>query len=173
MRQVFSLKKLPNGIRSKNNSMYAITIQRNIKSNSIPTVALLRRWARATLMRHVAAADVTIRITNTNEMTELNQTWRNKKGPTNVLSFPLYTPTKNDVKPLLGDIILCAEVVFAEATEQNKTPEQHFAHMVVHGMLHLIGFDHENIIDAEKMEAEEILILADLGFENPYLINKK
>lgn len=148
--------------------MYTITVQRKFKSTLIPTVAKLRHWARQTLMQHVAAADVTIRVTDIAEMTHLNQTWRHKSGPTNVLSFPMNVPKTGDIKPLLGDIILCAEVIFSEAKTQHKTIEAHFAHMVVHGMLHLIGFDHENKIDAEKMEAEEVFILKKLGLNNPY-----
>lgn len=148
--------------------MYTIAIQRCVKSNALPSLALMRRWARATLKAHVVAAEVTIRITDEDEMTTLNQTWRHKNGPTNVLSFPLDVPAKNETKPLLGDIVICFPVIEREAKAQHKTIEAHFAHMVVHGMLHLIGFDHEVAQEAEVMEAEEVRILQMLGFRDPY-----
>ncbi|MDX1902291.1 MAG: rRNA maturation RNase YbeY [Gammaproteobacteria bacterium] len=148
--------------------MYEITIQRQVKSDALPSPARFRRWALAVLKAHVFAAEITIRITDAIEMAELNQKWRHKKGPTNVLSFPLEVPKKGEKSPLIGDIVICLEVILREAAEQHKTPETHFAHMVVHGILHLIGFDHENTSDAETMEAEEIHILKTLGFKNPY-----
>jgi len=148
--------------------MYNIAVQRQIKNVNVPRVIDFREWALAVLSKHVFAAEITIRITDENEMSELNETWRHKKGPTNVLSFPLDVPKKNETKPLLGDIVICAEVIFREAASQHKTIKAHFAHMVVHGILHLIGYDHENINDAEIMETEEILILKKLGFNNPY-----
>ena len=100
-------------------------------------------------------------------MTELNSQYRHKAYPTNVLSFPFDMPDIEET-PFLGDIVICASVVNEEAIEQNKLPEAHWAHMVVHGTLHLLGYDHETEADANIMEPEETHILHRLGFANPY-----
>jgi probable rRNA maturation factor len=132
----------------------------------IPGVVLLKRWATAALKKCKSRAELTIRIVDVKEMTELNTTYRHKKGPTNVLAFPFEMP-------ILGDIVICAEVVNREAQEQNKIAKAHWAHMVVHGTLHLLGFDHVNEKDADLMEAEEIKILQTLGFPDPYQLSSQ
>ena len=102
------------------------------------------------------------------EGTQLNRRWRKATGPTNVLSFP--AEGVEDYAPgLLGDIVICAPVVNNEARQQNKAIDAHWAHMVIHGILHLSGYDHENPEDAEKMESFEITILESLGYKNPYI----
>ena len=151
--------------------MYEITIQRMIVAKSLPATVKFKRWATAVLKNKMPSAELTIRIVDKNEMTALNSTYRHKNKPTNVLSFPLDMPVdQNETIPLLGDIIICADVVSEEALEQEKSLEAHWAHMVVHGTLHLLGYDHEKDSDAEIMEAEEIHVLTELGFDNPYCV---
>jgi len=100
------------------------------------------------------------------EIQELNAEWRDKDKPTNVLSFP--TPGRLEARPLLGDIVIAYETVAREAEEQAKTLREHTAHMVIHGFLHLIGYDHETSADAETMEALERRIASELGLRDPY-----
>lgn len=143
--------------------MHQIVIQYAVPQKT-PGSVLLKRWATAALPKKFRnPVEVTIRIVSRKEMTKLNEGYRQKKGPTNVLSFPLEYP-------MLGDIIICADVVNREAKEQNKTPRAHFAHMVVHGTLHLLGYDHVKDDEAVKMEKLEIKILKSLGFPNPYKV---
>lgn len=110
---------------------------------------------------------MSIRIVDEQEITGLNAAYRKKNQPTNVLSFP-YEPLPGVNVPLLGDIVICAVVVARQAQQQGKTLQQHWAHMVVHGLLHLLGYDHVKQADAEEMEMLEINILSQLGFPNPY-----
>ncbi|HSW69204.1 MAG TPA: rRNA maturation RNase YbeY [Gammaproteobacteria bacterium] len=152
--------------------MYDIIIQRTVAGKSLPTAAKLKRWVTAALKNKMESAELTIRIVDKAEITELNSTYRKKNKPTNVLSFPFDMPEECDEIHILGDIIICADVVHEEALEQDKTLEAHFAHMVVHGTLHLLGYDHEKDSDAEIMEAEEIKILNNLGINNPYQVVK-
>lgn len=144
--------------------MREIQVQRRVAAEGIPSAASLRRWAEAALGS--AAGDVAIRIVDETESRELNQRFRHKDRPTNVLSFP-YDGETLDV-PVLGDLVICAPVVFSEALEQGKEPKAHFAHMVVHGCLHLLGFDHETDPEAQQMESRERDILSHLGFPDPY-----
>ncbi len=154
--------------------MYEIIVQRVVQAKSLPTTAKLKRWATTALKNKLPAAELTIRIVDKNEITELNSTYRHKNKPTNVLSFPFDMPEElNEETPILGDIIICAEVIAEEAIAQEKTAEAHWAHMVVHGILHLLGFDHEKDQDALIMEAEEIKILQILGFSNPYEVSQQ
>jgi probable rRNA maturation factor len=113
-------------------------------------------------------AEITIRIVDNDESKNLNTIYRKKKYPTNVLSFLVH-----DEDHLIGDIVLCAPVIEKEALEQLKNLEAHYAHLIIHGALHLYGYDHENKKDAEIMEEKEIKILTQLGFKNPYLIEEK
>ena len=112
-------------------------------------------------------AQLTVRIVDEAEGTELNERYRHRTGPTNVLSFPFEQPALLQ-PPLLGDIVLCAPVVAREAAAQGKAPAAHWAHLVVHGVLHLLGHDHEDERQAEEMEALERDILATLGLPDPY-----
>lgn len=145
--------------------MLYVDIDNASSAEELPKDAQFRQWAEAAAQRD--GAEVAIRIVGEAESAELNHTYRHKSGPTNVLSFPFEVPegVPND---LLGDLVICAAVVEREAQEQGKEPEAHWAHMVVHGMLHLQGYDHVEDREAEAMEAEEIAILATLGFPNPY-----
>jgi probable rRNA maturation factor len=144
--------------------MREILVQRRIPPTGVPSAATLRAWATAAL--GAIAGDVTIRIVDIAESHDLNFRYRHKDKPTNVLSFP-YDGETLDV-PVLGDIVICAEVVEREAKEQGKEARAHWAHMVVHGCLHLLGYDHEIDAEAEEMERRERLILAGLGFPDPY-----
>lgn len=136
----------------------------------IPTAAQFQQWLDAAVLPFQSEAEVTVRVVDEAESQQLNFDYREKDKPTNVLSFPFQQPPGMTL-PLLGDLVICAQVVAAEASEQGKPLAAHWAHMVVHGSLHLLGFDHINEDDAEEMEAEEILILQSLGLPNPYLID--
>lgn len=133
----------------------------------LPTRKQLQRWVAAALNGQRDAAEVSIRIVGEAEGAELNRTWRHKDYATNVLSFPAELPP-GIRSPLLGDLVICAPVVIREAAEQGKSPEAHWAHLVVHGTLHLLGYDHETEAEAEAMEALETRMLAGLGYPDPY-----
>jgi probable rRNA maturation factor len=153
--------------------MYRITVQCRVPKDTVPAQALLKKWAREALKKQ-SAAELNIRIVNVIEITELNVRYRYKQGATNVLSFPFDMPVEaSDEIPMLGDIVICADIVKLEAAAQGKPEEAHWAHMVVHGTLHLLGYDHEREEDAIIMESLEINILAKLGFKNPYQLSEK
>ncbi|MDR3491109.1 MAG: rRNA maturation RNase YbeY [Gammaproteobacteria bacterium] len=154
--------------------MYRILVQRATRKTFAPAAPLLKKWATSALRQLISSAELTIRIVNEKEMLALNSNYRHKHYATNVLSFPFEIPSDVQMDiPLLGDIVICAAVVNAEADTQHKTVEAHWAHMIVHGVLHLLGYDHENETDAVKMETEEIRILQTLNFSNPYEIIKE
>lgn len=137
----------------------------------VPSSASFRRWAAAALAGRDAPAELAIRIVGADEGRELNRTYRGKDYATNVLSFPAERPEglPADVElPYLGDLVVCAEVVAREAAEQGKRPADHWAHLTVHGVLHLLGWDHVDDAEAEAMEARERQILAGLGIADPY-----
>jgi len=138
-------------------------------ASDLPTESQIQQWLDAAILPFQAEAEVTVRIVDESESQQLNFDYREKDKPTNVLSFPFQCPPGIEL-PLLGDLVICAGVVAQEAKEQQKTLTAHWAHMVVHGSLHLLGFDHINDADALEMEAEEIQILAELGFADPYLL---
>jgi len=138
-------------------------------ASNLPSEAQIQQWLTAAVSPFQPVAEVTVRIVDETESQQLNFDYREKDKPTNVLSFPFQCPPGIEL-PLLGDLVICAGVVAKEALEQNKSLDAHWAHMVVHGCLHLLGFDHINDDDALEMEAEEIQILAELGFADPYLI---
>ncbi len=145
-----------------------VNVQMASEALGLPSVTQLRAWAEAALSGVEGGPEITVRIVDEAEGAELNRTYRQVAGPTNVLSFPFEAPAPLEIS-LLGDVVICAPVVAIEAREQNKTPEAHWAHMVVHGTLHLLGYDHLNDDDAAQMESEERRILAKLGFTDPYL----
>lgn len=143
---------------------FAISIQIASQLANIPTNAQFKKWANAALR---VDTEVTVRIVDESEGRALNLVYRGKDYATNVLTFPLI-----ETPHLMGDIVICAPVVAAEAIAQNKPLTAHYAHLTVHGMLHLCGFDHETEAQAELMEAIEIQILAKLRYANPYLITE-
>jgi probable rRNA maturation factor len=144
-----------------------IDIQYAIASDGLPDAERVRRWVQHVLRERMANAELSIRIVDTAEITALNSRYRHKDGPTNVLSFP-YEAMPGIESRLLGDIVICAPVVMAEAIAQGKTPEAHWAHMVVHGLLHLLGYDHAHDLEADEMEEIETALLAGLGYPDPY-----
>lgn len=136
-------------------------------NNTLPTQDDFELWVRTALRDTMTEAELTIRIVDDIESQSLNSTYRGKDKPTNVLSFPFEAPPEIDI-PLLGDLIICASVVEQEAIQQNKPSQAHWAHMVVHGCLHLLGYDHINDAEAEEMESLETQLIENLGFNNPY-----
>ncbi len=134
----------------------------------LPDEKQFRYWVETALKDLKGNAELTIRIVDEAEGTQLNEQWRKSKGPTNVLSFS--NKGVSEITPdFLGDIVICAPVVAQEAKEQNKNRHAHWAHMVIHGILHLNDFDHINPEDADRMEGLEINILEKLNYKNPYL----
>lgn len=152
----------------KPTDMYQIDIETNTSSRALPSTVALETWIGAALKsQELEEAEVSLYIVDEAESQELNAQYRGKDKPTNVLSFP--ADIHEDVGiPLLGDLVVCAPVVEREAQEQGKTLEAHWAHMLVHGSLHLLGFDHIEDDEAETMEALETEIITGLGFPAPY-----
>jgi probable rRNA maturation factor len=126
------------------------------------------RWSRAALAGRCERAELTIRLVGEEEAAALNGRYRHRPGPTNILSFPFEPPAGVPSTGLLGDLVVCAPLVRREAAEQGKPVEAHWAHLVVHGVLHLLGYDHLNEPDAAEMEALETILLGELGFPPPY-----
>lgn len=133
----------------------------------LPSQADFETWVRVALGNTMDTAELTIRLVDVPESQMLNLTYRSKDKPTNVLSFPFEAPPGMDL-PLLGDLVICVGVVEQEATEQNKPLQAHWAHMVIHGCLHLLGYDHIIDEEAEEMESLETQLIEGLGFSNPY-----
>jgi len=138
----------------------SFTVQSNLAADDVPSPATLRRYAQAALERD---AQVTLRIVDGREGRALNRRYRRRDYATNVLTF-----VYDDGVSLAGDIVLCAPVVAREARAQRKTQKAHYAHLVIHGMLHLQGYDHERDDEAARMEAREIRLLRELGYDDPY-----
>jgi len=141
-----------------------ISIQDMVHKKSILKKTECLKWLTPVIDKN---AEITIRIVDSEESKSLNNMYRKKNYSTNVLSFLV-----DDTSHLIGDIVLCAPVIEKEAFEQAKSIEAHYAHLIIHGALHLYGYDHENKKDADMMEAKEIKILSGLGFKNPYLIEE-
>jgi probable rRNA maturation factor len=177
--------------RSKSPDPLDVTVQFATRRTGVPHASSLASWAnvafKAAQKSRRSPIPLTIRIVGAAESRVLNRTWRGKDKPTNVLSFPgedtghwaLGSGQKfrgsgsslaraQSPEPLLGDLAICAPVVAREAKEQGKDPKAHWAHMVVHGVLHLLGYDHENDRDADVMESREVKILAQFGYADPY-----
>ncbi|HHF5989859.1 TPA: rRNA maturation RNase YbeY [Haemophilus influenzae] len=129
------------------------------------------QWATGAVQPEGNEVEMTVRIVDEAESHELNLTYRGKDRPTNVLSFPFECPDEVEL-PLLGDLVICRQVVEREAAEQEKPLMAHWAHMVVHGCLHLLGYDHIEDDEAEEMESLETQIMQGLGFDDPYLAEK-
>ena len=145
----------------------ALDLQLAVDDSSVPAQACFRRWADAALDGRRKHAELTIRVVSAEESQALNATYRGKQAPTNVLSFAADLPQEVAL-PLLGDLVICAPLVHSEAQAQGKTTEAHWAHLVVHGCLHLLGFDHESDSEAATMESLETVILDNLGYPDPY-----
>ena len=141
-------------------AVLTLSVQFGVAGANLPSRQRMRVWAKAALLND---AQVTLRLVGTREGRKLNRDFRGKDYATNVLTFAY-----SDIAPLSGDIVLCAPVVALEARRQRKPLEAHYAHLVVHGMLHLQGFDHENNHDAGVMEGLEAEIVMKLGYAHPY-----
>jgi probable rRNA maturation factor len=166
--------------RSRTRSGLRVEVQYARRPAGVPGPVVLRRWARAAHAAGVAAlaarakkvhatddAAITVRVVGSEESRRLNGGYRSKDKPTNVLSFPASTEERA-MGGALGDLVICAPVVAREAREQGKPLRGHWAHMVVHGTLHLLGYDHEQSHAARRMEGLEVEILRGLGFHDPY-----
>jgi probable rRNA maturation factor len=145
----------------------SIDVQYAMTAEGLPTEQEICEWARVALQGGQEQAELVVRIVDEAEITSLNRIYRGKDGPTNVLSFP-YEPMPAVETGLLGDVVICAPVVVEEAVAQGKSLDAHWAHMVIHGVLHLRGYDHSKDGDAREMEKLETGMLAGLGFLNPY-----
>lgn len=143
-----------------------VHVQMASRATGIPDARRIRRWAQAALAGRRAPAEITVRVVGEREGRKLNQHWRGRPRATNVLSFPA-GPAPLPLHAL-GDIAVCAPVVAREAREQGKSPAAHWAHLVIHGVLHLLGHDHVRTSAARVMEARERRILARLGYPDPY-----
>lgn len=150
-----------------------LTLEDRSQASVLPDGKLIRRCCQAALQADVKQAQVSILLVGSEEGRSLNNTYRGKDYATNVLSFALNEGENIADLPLFGDLVLCTEVVEQEAAEQGIDLMVHYAHLLVHGMLHLQGFDHEDDDEAEIMETLETVILAKLGYPDPYLEEKR
>ena len=144
-----------------------IDIQRACTSEKIPSDIAITRWVESVLDNHDEPIELSIRVVGETESAALNQQYRGKLGATNVLSFPFSAVTPEPL-PLLGDLVICAPIVTLEASQQKKAIEAHWAHIVIHGVLHLLGYDHGNDDEAQTMETLETEILLGLNYPAPY-----
>ncbi len=146
---------------------YIIDVQYAITAEGLPGEQEICKWVRVALQERQEQAELVVRIVDEAEITALNRRYRGKEGATNVLSFP-YEQVQGVETGLLGDVVICAPVVAEEAVAQGKPLDAHWAHMVIHGVLHLLGYDHYHDREAREMEQLETGQLASLGFMNPY-----
>ena len=151
--------------------MNILEIQNESQSSLIPEKKEFKYWLDAVLKNDNQDSEIVIRIVDKDEMIQFNEQYRDKKGSTNILSFPFEIPEGVESE-LLGDLLVCAPVVEEEAKLQSKKLEQHWAHLIIHGVLHLLGYNHIDDVEAEEMEALEINILSTIGINNPYQENK-
>ena len=144
-----------------------LDIQSASSSEDAPDEESIKRWVSAVIGSKEGDTELSVRIVDEPEGKKLNETYRGATGPTNVLSFPFDEKTPEPL-PLIGDIVVCAPVVAREAQQQNKDLTAHWAHMIIHGVLHLLGYDHQNDSEAAIMETLETEIMQKLGFAPPY-----
>ena len=142
--------------------MANITVQIASKNETVPAPRQIEHWANQALKLQFTQGELCIRVVDNEESATLNAQYRKKSGPTNVLSFLGEGPL------LLGDIVICAPLMEQEAKQRGSSVEAHWAHIVIHGVLHLLGYDHVTDADASAMEAAEIELLKDLGYDNPH-----
>lgn len=147
----------------------SIDIQKACASEDSPDEDSIKRWVSAAIRDERDECELSIRIVDEQESADFNQRYRGKSGATNVLSFPFDAVTPEPL-PILGDLVICAPVLVREAAEQQKTITAHWAHIVIHGVLHLLGYDHIEDQDAEQMESLETAIMLVLDFPPPYRI---
>jgi probable rRNA maturation factor len=144
-----------------------LNVMRSVRAGWLPPARELRGWAAAALGRRAGASELSVLLAGRARSRALNARYRGRDRPTNVLSFPA-PPGAVGASDLLGDLVICPAVLRAEARAQHKSARAHWAHMVVHGVLHLVGYDHELPEEARRMERREIRTLSRLGFANPY-----
>lgn len=147
--------------------MNNIVIQNASMSNQLPSEQDLQTWIDTALHDYTPDTEIVVRIVDESESAALNSQYRHKQGATNILSFPADLPEELELD-LLGDLVVCAPVLEREAHEQHKLLQHHWAHILIHGVLHLLGYDHLNDKDAEDMETKEIALLKTLDIPNPY-----
>jgi len=145
-----------------------VDIQMACESEDSPDEQSIQRWVSAAIRDERETTELSVRIVDEQESRALNEKYRGACGPTNVLSFPFEASVPEPL-PLIGDLVICAPVVAMEAQQQHKAIEAHWAHMTVHGVLHLLGYDHQDEHDASVMESLETDILQGLGFPPPYI----
>ena len=149
---------------------YYIDIQHASEETPPVTDETLRNWATLSLTPYRDAAELTLRFVDTDEITHLNHVYRKKNTATNVLAFPATYPKDVELEcPLLGDVIICPSVLKQESITLDKPLTAHWAHIVIHGVLHLLGYDHIQDSDAHIMQSIETKLLMELGIDNPYL----
>ena len=144
-----------------------VAVQRACAASGVPPPAKLVQWAEAALAGRSEGTQMTVRVVDEEEGAELNERYRRRTGPTNVLAFPFDAPELPSLR-ILGDVVVCAPVAAREAREHAKRLDAHWAHLVVHGTLHLLGYDHDRSETANEMEAAEREILGRLGYPDPY-----
>lgn len=147
--------------------MCNVILQKINKASSIPTKKQFKTWIAQVLPASKKNFEIVIRVVDTKEITQINKKYRKKNKPTNIISFP-FEQLPGIKTSILGDLIICAPLVKEEAKLQNKIIKDHWAHLVIHGVLHLLGHDHENDTEADQMERLEIKLLKKLGIANPY-----
>lgn len=147
--------------------MNELEIQVVFESKDQPEQQHIQLWIDTALEDYAQDTEIVVRIVDEQESAELNEQYRHKQGPTNILSFPVEVPEGIELN-LLGDLVICAPVLEKEALQQNKRLADHWAHIIVHGVLHLLGYDHIDDKEAEQMESKEIAILNRLHISNPY-----
>ena len=140
-----------------------VHVRRATRSGWVPGTAALSRWAHLALGKQARGRELSVLVVGRERSRSLNRRYRHRNYPTNVLSFPPAVPG-----PLLGDLVICPEVLQREARAQRKAVRAHWTHLVIHGALHLIGYDHERPVDARRMERREVRLLRALGLPNPY-----
>lgn len=148
--------------------MVKVEVQYAVTDSNIPTEQDFQNWASVIEAKYNECEDVAIRIVDENEITNLNNEYRKKAQATNVLAFPAEIPEGTGL-PFIGDIVICAPIVAKQAAEQGKSLLSHWAHLTLHGILHLQGYDHIDSADAQIMEQLEVQLMQKLGFPNPYL----
>ena len=148
-----------------------LDIQQACDAENLPSTAQFQLWVDTVLTHYKRDFELTIRIVEVSESQALNLQYREKDKPTNVLSFPFEVPEGIELD-LLGDLVICAYIVSEEAKDQNKKHHDHWAHMVIHGCLHLLGYDHIDDCEADEMEALEAKLLNVLKISDPYIINE-
>jgi probable rRNA maturation factor len=147
---------------------HTVDVQFGLDESGLPTADEFMFWAVVALENIDTELELSIRIVDEAEATQLNEKWRDMEGATNVLSFP--TEITEEIQPRpLGDVVICAPIIAREAIEQEKPIADHWAHMVIHGTLHLLGYDHIETLEMKKMESLEIKLLNQLNINNPYI----